>query len=289
MVVCAVAGLASADTPQQQADKLFAEGRELLTVKNDAKGACEKFEAAIQLDPTATGTMLNLGLCYETLGKTAKSLYWFRKAQAAAAEARLAEYKEAAEKHTTDLAPKVPWIRLQVTPPEAEIRIDGQRIDPTEYGKTEVDPGDHEIVARAPGKQNVVQHISMKEATNETVTISVTNDAVPVYVDKGKGRRRGGVILMAAGGAALVFTGVYGIYKRKQFDDVDMPTMAGDDKIKDELNVVAIPTFIVGVAAVTTGAILYFTAPRRERISDGTAFAPLISNDQIGVAAFGSF
>src|SRR3954471_24423933 len=96
MVVCAVAGLASADTPQQQADKLFAEGRELLTVKNDAKGACEKFEAAIQLDPTATGTMLNLGLCYETLGKYAKSLYWFRKAQAAAAEARLAEYKDAA-------------------------------------------------------------------------------------------------------------------------------------------------------------------------------------------------
>jgi len=70
---------------------------------------------------------------------------------------------------------------------------------------------------------------------------------------------------------------------------VKMPTMEGDDKIRSELNQVAIPTFIVGVAAVTTGAILYFTAPRRERVSDGTAFAPMITNDQIGVAAVGSF
>ena len=289
LIVCAIAGLASADTPQQQADKLFAEGRELLTVKNDAKGACEKFEAAIQLDPSATGTMLNLGLCYETLKKYAKSLYWFRKAQAAAAEAHLAEYEDAAKQHTTELAPKVPHIKLEVTPADAEVRIDGDRVDPTEYGRAEVDPGDHEIVGRAPGKQKVVKKITINQNETQTVSLSITEDAVPVYVDKGKGRRRGGMILMGAGTAALVFTGIYGFVKRNEFFDQSMPSMQSDKDIQDELNRVAIPTFIVGVAAVTTGAILYFTAPRRERVSDGTAFAPLITNDQVGVAAFGRF
>ena len=289
VLVCMLAGAALAETPQQQADKLFAEGRELLTAKNDPKAACEKFEAAIRLDPTATGTMLNLGLCYEKLDRIATSIAWFRKAANAAAEAHLDEYEAAAKEHMEMLKPRVPSIRIEVSPADAEVRIDGERVSPTDYGKKEIDPRvEHEITARAPGKKKVVEKVTIGEGETKTISLSVTEAAVPVYADTGKGRRRGGLILAGVGVGALILTGVYGLVQRDKFFD-DSLTMAEQDKAKDNLRIFGTTTFIVGLATATTGAILYFTAPRREQISDGTAFAPLITNDQIGLAASGRF
>ena len=67
VALVSIAGLAAAEPArtqkQQEADKLFDEGRALLG-KNDPAGACAKFELAATADPTAAGTMLNLGVCY---------------------------------------------------------------------------------------------------------------------------------------------------------------------------------------------------------------------------------
>lgn len=289
LIVCALAGVASAETPQQQADKLFAEGRDLLMVKKDAKAACEKFEAAIQLDATATGTMLNLGLCYETLGKYAKSISWFRKAQTAAAEAqpRLGEYEEAAKTHTQAIASKVPSLKLEPSIPEAEIRIDGQRIAPTEYGKAEVDPGPHEIVGSAPGKKKVVQKVDLKEGENQTIVLTFNEAAVPVYLDRGKGRRKGAIILGVAGLGAMAFSGIFSAVEKSAWNDETSPTE--QDKIKSRVRYLGTGAFIVGAGALIAGGILYFTAPGKEQISDGTAFAPTFSQDGAGFAVSGSF
>jgi len=289
VIVCAWLGTAVAETPQQQADKLFAEGRQLLTVENQPKAACEKFEAAIKLDSTATGTMLNLGLCYENLGKYATSIKWFRKAQAAAAEKQLTEYENAAKTHTIAIAPKIPILKLTVDgPPDAEIRIDGERIDATTYGQVEVDPGRHEIVGRAAGKKKVVLTVELKDAQSEAITIAMTESAVPVYVDRGAGRRRGALILGGAGVVALAFTGVYGLVRRGDFFDTE-PGGQEERDIKSEVRIVGTTAFIVGAGAVTAGVILYLTAPGKEQISDGTAFAPVITNEELGFAVSGRF
>lgn len=284
-VVAATIGLrtASADTPQQQADKLFTEGRELVA-KGDAKAACEKFEAAIKLDATATGTMLNLGLCYEKQNKWASALFWFRKAQAAAYEGKQAEYEAAAKDHTRDIAPKVPTLAIEVSgPPDAEVRIDGKRIDATEYGRVEVDPGSHEIVGRASGKKKVIQTIEVTDAQQKPVSIALTASAIPVYVDRGESRRRVAIVLGAVGVAAWGFDLWYGFHEKKQYED------KGDDKAKDRLRYIGTSVFVVGTAAVAAAAFLYFTAPGKEQVSDGTAFAPVITSDQIGMAYTGSF
>jgi tetratricopeptide (TPR) repeat protein len=281
--MCALAGLASADTPQQEADKLFAEGRELLTVKKDAKAACEKFEAAIKLDATATGTMLNLGLCYETLGKYATSIRWFRKAQAAAAEGSLAEYKAAAEQHTVDIARKVPTVKFDVSVGDAEVRVDGQRVEATDWGRAEVDPGHHEVVGSAHGKKKVVQALDIKETETKTMTITFSENAVPVYIDRGKGRRRGAIILGGVGIAALAFTGIYGKIEHDAYFDKNNSTAKQDDA-KTNLKYIGTGAFILGCGAITAGVILYLTAPGKEQISDGTAFVPVIGNDQYGFA-----
>lgn len=287
MVVCALASIASANTPQQQADKLFGEGRQLLTVKKDAKGACEKFEAAIQLDASATGTMLNLGLCYEMLGKFAKSIYWFRKAQAAAAEAHLAEYESAAKDHTITISPKVPSVKLEPSEASAQIRIDGQVVAPTEYGKTEVDPGPHEIVGTAPGKKKVVEHIDLKEGETKTIPFAFNEAAVAVYVDRGKGRRRAAIILGGVGIAAMAFSGIYSYIGKGDWDSAKNPKE--QDDIAARVRYVGTGSFILGAGALVAGGILYFTAPDKEKVSDGTAFAPTISKNGVGFAFGGSF
>lgn len=296
LIACALTAVASADTPQQQADKLFAEGRELLVVKKDAKAACEKFEAAISLDATATGTMLNLGLCYETLGKYATSIAWFRKARNAASEAHLDEYEAAATTHTQTITGKVPSLQITI-PPNAELWIDGKKIAATEYGRVEVDPGSHELVGTSTGMKKVVQKVDVTEGEAKPVTITFTEVAVPVYVDRGHGRKRGAIVLGAAGVAAMIFSGVYSYVEKQAFDDVPSdpkyPDRASQDKrqgeIKDKVFYVGTGAFILGSAAVVAAGILYFTAPGKEQVSDGTAFAPVITGDSVGFAASGSF
>src|SRR5829696_9786868 len=135
VVVSAAFGTATAQSPGdlERANALFLEGRELLT-SHDTQAACDKFEASIALDPAAPGVMLNLGLCYEMLEKYATSLYWFRKAQVAAAEANLPAYEDEAKRHTVALAAKVSIVRLDASaaPADVEILIDGKAITSTD-------------------------------------------------------------------------------------------------------------------------------------------------------------
>lgn len=292
VLVCASLSTASAQTPQQQADKLFAEGRELLT-QNDSKAACEKFEEAIKLDPTATGTMLNLGLCYENLQKYATSIKWFRKAQAAAAENKLTEYENAAKDHTVTISPKVPTLNIEVSgPPNVEILIDGTKVEATEFGRVEVDPGAHEILGRAPGMKRVAQTVEVAEAESKTIQIAVTETAVPVYVDRGQKRRRLALGLAGGGVGFLGASLVYNLVKRGEQSDLkkEMPfdAVAFQDA-EDAMKIYGTGLFVVGTALVFTGAILYFTAPNKEMISDGTAIAPVVGRDELGFAVSGQF
>lgn len=286
--MCASLGIASAETPQEKADRLFAEGRKALTAE-DPKKACELFEEAIKLDVTATGTMLNLGLCYEKLQKYATSLYWFRKAQSAAYENKLTDYENAAKEHTALNAPKVSVLSITVAgSPDADIRIDNKKIEPTDYGRVELDSGSHEIVSRAAGKKKVIQTLTINEAESKALTIEFSENAVAEYVDRGSGRRKGAIILGAAGVATLIGVGIYGFVEKSNYED-PMAMKEEYDAAKQRLRYIGTGLFIVGLGAVAAGTILYLTAPGKEQISDGTAFSPVVAPDQVGFAFSGSF
>ena len=287
-MVCASLGIAAAETPQEKADRLFAEGRKALTAE-DPKKACELFEEAIKLDVTATGTMLNLGLCYEKLQKFASSLYWFRKAQAAAFENKLTDYENAAKEHTALNAPKVSVLSITVVgAPDADIRLDQRKVEPTDYGRVEVDAGTHEIVSRATGKKKIIQTLTINEAESKAITIEFKEAAVAEYVDRGSGRRKGAIILGAAGVATLIGVGIYGFVEKSNYED-PAATKEEYDAAQKRLRYLGTGLFVVGLGAVAAGTILYLTAPGKEQISDGTAFAPILAPDQLGFAFTGSF
>ena len=311
--IVSFAGWVHADAPtngkQVEADKLFTEGRDLLA-KKQVKEACEKFEHANQLDPLATGTKLNLGLCYEELGKYHTALKWFRDAQARAAETNLPAYEQAAKEHTRDLAAKVPSITIEFAgaPVNPQVTLDGDAIAAGDYAHVEVDPGAHVLVARAAGKKTARREFSIVEKTQQTLSLEMVDGSSTIVVDPGKHRRYAAYGLVAAGGGAWVFTLVYGLAKQAEFNcfstDSNAKCSASDltrkatlDKTAqlkiannavDKLNLWGTTSFVLGALAIGGAATLYFTAPERHTV-ESTAFIPVIGPDQVGFAVSRGF
>ena len=224
--VVGMLGTAAADNPdgKQQADKLFEEGRNLAASDQNA-AACEKFTAAIKLDPEAPGTMLNLGLCNEKLNKFKTALYWFRRAQARAAEiGGLDDYETAAKEHTFLLKrDKVATIKIAFSTPAPEgtrVKIDGDDVAPTDFLAAEVDPGEHTLVAGAPGKVNVVQKFNVEGRGGQTLTIEFVDGDNFTVVDRGAGRRKVAIITAAGGGALMLGALFLSLYASREYFEI---------------------------------------------------------------------
>ncbi len=319
VVLSALVTVASADDPnktgkQKRADELFEEGRNLLNAGDqNAAAACEKFTEAIRLDPEAPGTMLNLGLCNEKLNKYKTALYWFRKAQARAAETNLPEYEAAAKQHTVDLASKVATIKIQFSSPAPEgtkVKVDSQEIAPADYLAAEVDPGDHTLVVGAPGHKIYTENFTVEGRGGQTLTVTLVQGDNSVIVDPGAGRRKIAIITAASGGGLLLASLFVNLYAMGKYHDCVDPDMAGkldltrlgkggcpmdDQEATDYANkyqrmsqIWGTTLFTAGAVAVGVAAVLYLTAPDKERV-DRTVFAPTVGPDQIGFAASGHF
>ncbi|MDB4957135.1 MAG: hypothetical protein JWO36_4704 [Myxococcales bacterium] len=285
---------------QQKADELFEQGRKLMD--SDAAGACEKFTQAIQLDPTAAGTMLNLGLCNQKLGKYKTALYWFRKGQARATETNLPDHERAAREHTTDLAAKVATIKIGFSadpPPNTRVKIDGEEVMPADYGHAEVDPGHHVLDAGAPGRKLVHLDFDVVGKGGDTLTVTLVEGEN--VLDRGKGRRRAALYVAIGGGLLCAASGGYAYYEKTEYDRFAINGMGRGMTLADmTANALSARQaqhdaawygtgmFIAGAAAISIGAVIYFTAPQRERI-DQTVFVPTLGPDQVGFAASGSF
>ncbi|NVB78195.1 MAG: hypothetical protein HOV81_07365 [Kofleriaceae bacterium] len=295
LVICALVGTAAAQAPgNEDANKAFLEGRDLLT-SNRTEEACQKFEESIALDPTAPGVMLNLGLCYERLERYATSLFWFRKAQVAAAEAHLPAYEDEAKRHTLALATKVSIVKVDASaaPAGVEIRIDDKRIAPIEYARIEVDRGSHELEARADGKPPYRKSFEVTSRDAGTLVIPrFTDEVTPTPADTeptepGAAAPRGRIILAASlGGAGLalcIASPLWARHTKHAYDDAvaagEMPS-ASSARIKQH---VATGMFVAGAAAVGVAAYLYFTRPTQT-----TTIAPIVDGEQVGIAITGS-
>lgn len=153
-LVLALAGTArAADTQEIAAEKLFDEGHALLIQKRWAE-ACEKLAASEALAP-AGGTELNLGECYDALGKTASAWGAFRKAAARARAAHATQAEVIANQRAATLEPRLLRLSIVVASPasDLEIRVDGAVLARDAWGEgIPVDPGEHAVVASQPGR-----------------------------------------------------------------------------------------------------------------------------------------
>jgi len=287
LAVVLVAVMASSAHADPRADKLFAEGRGLIN-KGDAKGACAKFEEAYRIDPTAPGVMLNLGLCNQMLGKLGTSLRWFRKAQAASAEAHADDFKAEAEKRTVELAAKVSTLKIDATaaPVGTEVRIDGELVDQKDYPLYEIDDGAHKLEARAAGKKTFRQDLKVGNHEAQTVTLAFTDAPPPVVIDRGRNRRWLAYGLGVVGLGLETSMVIYNLHQKDLGEGTDAMNA---QQHKDNIRFKGTALFAGGALAVGAAVYLYITAPGKETVDQSARLTPVIGPDQLGMAFGGRF
>lgn len=235
------------------AQSLFDQGKQLMDAGSFAQ-ACPKLQESQRLDPGG-GTLLNLALCHEREGKIATAWAEFKEALSIARrdghEARI----EAGEQHIAALAPRLPWLTINVASdvPEQEIRLDGAILSKVAWGgPLAIDPGPHEVIASAPARKPWSLKLTMAPAEKRALSVpqlemdaSQGNLAVadkpapppllqrPTSASPSPSPRReaksGGAAGWIVGGAGVVALGVGGYFglqtlSKKQESDELCPT-----------------------------------------------------------------
>jgi len=164
------------------AQALFDEAQQLVT-DEQWQQACPKFLKSMQLD-RAVGTQLNLARCYAQIGKTASAWLHYTEGAAAAAAAGQAERAEAAKQLANELAASLSKMRIVVEDKSEglEISRDGETVPPAVWGAlVSLDPGSHEIVAKAPGKRTFRANVEVAAEGDEVeIVIAPLQDDTPV-------------------------------------------------------------------------------------------------------------
>lgn len=146
------------------AEAAFAEARALMGQGRFAE-ACPKLEASYQLEP-AVGTLLNLGDCFERVGRTASAWIRFRDAAAMAATQGQREREGVARQRAAALEPRL--CRLVIKEgarPRADLAVtrDGAPVARAALGiPVPVDPGAHTVEATAPGSSPFAAQIEVR-------------------------------------------------------------------------------------------------------------------------------
>lgn len=185
IVLCLVfdAGRAEAQQAEDQAAarSLFDDARKLAKAGQYAD-ACPKFEEAARLYSSA-GILLNLGDCYEKIGRTASAWTEFGESAAAADRANRRDQAKEARRRQTALEPKLARITIVVPHEIAGLVITRDQTDLTEaaWGSAiPVDLGAHAIRAHAPGREAWETKVDVS-SPGQTVSVEVPElKATPV-------------------------------------------------------------------------------------------------------------
>jgi hypothetical protein len=158
-----MAGLLVAQTAQAQptqaqvaaAETLFNEGRALMEAGHYDQG-CPKLAESHRLDP-ASGTLLNLGICYQDAGKTASAWAAFKEAVVLARRDGRPERVAFAEERIAKLEPTLSYLTVSVETTsrvdQLSVRVDGAILGEGAWGTPiPTDPGTHRVEAGAPGR-----------------------------------------------------------------------------------------------------------------------------------------
>ncbi len=150
------------------------------------QSACEKFEKSIELDPSAS-TRSKIAQCREREGKLASAWYEYQLAlkllqELSLGEKRRKELEASIKEKVKELEPRIPKLRITIEPDprqlkELQLVRDGAAIAVSVVGEAlPVDPGEHEVVARAAGYQEQRVHVAVAEGKTVDAPITLVSE-----------------------------------------------------------------------------------------------------------------
>jgi hypothetical protein len=240
------------------------------------------------------GTLLNLARCYQANGQVATAWATFREAAAAARAGGQPDREARARSEASALEPQLPRLTIQVddTAERTDVLRDGVPVPRGIWGvAVPVDPGPHRIEARSPGKKPWSDTVAIAKAASAAIRVPVlavdpTYKDVPsstvvardgeVSARPSATQRDLGMILGGVGVVGIAAGGYFGLRAISQWHDsrdackgelshcpnADGPRLHDDANRSATISTIA---FAAGGAALATGAVLYFTAPKAGR------------------------
>lgn len=160
---------------KEHAKRLFEEGVDL-EKKSDYAGALVKYREAEQITATP-GLRFHKAYCLEMTGKLAAAVEEYESADKMARDANKADIKTAVQARLDPLRARVPQIAIHLTTvaKDAEVQLDGVVVGaPLLDGKAfRLDPGEHNVSARAPGFTPFTRRVQTPEGQTTSVDIAL--------------------------------------------------------------------------------------------------------------------
>src|SRR5262245_12021834 len=167
-----VVGTAQADK-MTDAEDLFRRAKALMA-DNKFREACPLLEESDRLDPQM-GTLLNLAICHESVGKVASAWGEFRLVEQQARAANREDRVKLAHERAMKLEPRLSRIKI-VVPADAKVpglavKVDGELKGEPLWSGVPIDTGTRTVEANAPGKKTATVKVQVED---EGATVSVT-------------------------------------------------------------------------------------------------------------------
>jgi hypothetical protein len=287
---------ARADTDEQRAVSLFEKGRKLARDGNCVDAIPPLLESVRYVE--GVGPLLNLGTCYEALGKTASAHRWFARAEEVASTKKDPRRDEAAQRASA-LEKGLPMLTVHVAPAvraSAEVRVDGETW-PRERWEVPIpiDPGTHDVELRTPPDRVETHPLHITQGQHLDVTLvpvppaSSLSPAAPAEKKQRSaptlatndapmpGQRKLALALGGVGLAGTLVGSLFGALSIRAHGRVvdacpQYPTctsganndaIAGDNRDASHDGTISTVAIVAGLALLASGTALWFTAPER--------------------------
>lgn len=267
----------TAASKDARAEQLFRSGEKKFDT-GDYAGACDDFSESLKLG-SKLGTLLNLALCHETIGKPVTAWTEFSHAAAWAAQNNQRDRYEFALQHIRALETKLPRVLLQLPQdePVGALDLDGEPLPEQQwYLPLFLDPGEHRLGVSAPGKERTAVAFRVTASPNEQIVyIPRLAEAPPPprapapRHTRDPSRKSIGIAGLTFGAAAIAAGATFGVL-----------AITGDERdpeVKQRATIATIG-FVSGIALAATGGFLLWTSPRGQAFAaaprpGGAAFA----------------
>ena len=314
MLAMSLAPAAHADRTTDSED-LFRRGKALLAESKYVE-ACPLLGESYRLEPTM-GTLLNLAICHEHVGRIASAWGEFRSVEQQAHLAAPPNESRAqfAREHADKLEPRLSRLKI-VVPAESRapglvIKIDGEEKSEPMWAGVPIDPGTRSVEVSATLKTQLTLTLKVDdEGVLQSMTVPVLADAPFVEVPTSGGakledveayasrsaRRSTGFVLGGIGLVTLATGAVFGIAALANDGDAKgcspclrgSEAASGSDKATDRALVfanIANVTVPLGALGAAFGAYLVLTAGASRKMT----VAPLTSPKNAGLSMSGNW
>jgi len=261
-------------------------------------GGCESHEASL-LKQAHPALRVELAECYAQLGRSASAWAQYREAAAEAHEAASPELEALARSRAKALENDLSYVTVRTWKgQEVMVTQDGSPIDEAVLGTAiPLDPGSHTILALAPGKRGWSKRIELgSHGDHVQVSVPVLPDDVNMGPDLTAAplpppepvsapvvdsvQRTLGLVAGALGIAGIATGTLFGVKAASDWSDTKEQCKAfpycGEEgaRLAQQAKTSALIStigFATGIAGISGGALLWFTAPRAAGSQERTA------------------